>query len=710
MPAEAVRSYRDSRRRLLIDMQIPDGDPRFLRDFDAGAVIAQVRDARADAVMLYFQSHTGLCNWPTRTGRRHAAFRDRDVMAELLAAAQRHALPVCAYYSVSFNNAAWQDHPDWRLAPSKPAMIAGGLLQRERYGLCCLNHPDYRAFVRAQIAEMLEGYVVDAIFFDMVWWMSICLCPVCRDRYRRETGRDIPMTIDWLDPRWCEFQAARERWLVEFAVELRDTARRVRPGITVYHNFAVALGNWTRGLSFESAVAHDFLGGDFYGGHDEQYVVSRLMRNLSRRQPVEFMTTITANLAEHERLKSFELLRTQALAAASCGAAFLGILPVDPDGRLNDAALARIGRVFEETARFDADSGGTAIEQVAVYFSSESRMSFTDDGLPLERAPVDQPLDYPHLRAVQGACRVLQQAHLPFGVITRRQVGELARYRVLVLPNVLRMDAAEIDAIRAYVRGGGRVYASRLTSWTSTGGQRHADLQLGDLFGCQVEGIEPGRNVYLQPRDAGCAAAIAPERALSHWLDARQATGALRLAAQPSATVLASLTLPYGHPATGSVEGRDWSSIHSFPPWERTDRPMILEQDFGSGRAIYSAADLESGSTESHDALFLHLLRRLLGDDVATSCDAPPAVSMSVFEQPERQRWIVSFLHAPRDLPQQSPLPFRFQLRRDDGRRFVRLSRLPEGAPACFETTPTGALLATVDALQPFAMYAADYV
>lgn len=702
-------SYRRSRRRLLVDMQIPDWDPALLRRFDPAAAIAACKAAGASATMLYFQSHTGLCNWPTSTGRQHGAFVGRDVMAELLAEARGNDLGVCAYYSMNFNNWAWETFPEWRLVPAVPSMIGGGLLQRERYGICCFNSRGYRTFARAQATEILERYDVDAFFYDMVWWMSVCICAHCAERFHAECGERLPEKIDWMDPLWCRFQAARERWLVELACELRDTARAARPGINVYHNFAVGLANWTRALPFESTRGHDFLGGDFYGGRDEQLVVSRLMLNLSQSRPVEFMTTVTANLAEHERLKDGELLTSQGLAAMACGAAFLVILGIDPEGEHNASAVARIATAFARCAPYEPHVGGEPIEEIAVYFSGASKMSFLDNGLPLAQAPVNQATDYPHLHAVQGACRILQQAHLPFGIVTRRQLADLSRYPVIILPNVLRMDEEEVDAFRAYVHAGGRLYASRYTSLTSTAGRRAPDFMLADVLGCHFESIENGRNLYLRPAGEREADMLAGERMLSHWIDARHRTGAVRLRRESAAKPLFHLSVPYGYPSLGTVGGKDWSSIHSFPPWEHMDLPTVVTHEFGGGRAIYSAADLESGGTTSHDTMFLALVRSLLDRPPAFEADAHPAVWMTAFDQPDRSRWVITFLNPKREGPLVPVPPFSVRCCAPTGRRFVALRRLPEGAALECLIGPTGTLEARVTDLAEFAMFEATY-
>lgn len=707
--ARVAGDYLSRYRRLLIDTHIPDWDERFLEHFDPQETVRQAAAAGATALMVYFQSHTGLCHWATASGRQHRALVGRDVLAEMLAAAGRAGLPVCAYYSVNFNNWAHQTHPDWRMRPAAgDVIIGGGLLPGERYGICCYNNRDYAAFVATQAREILGRYRVDAFFFDMVFWMTVCLCDACRSRYRAEAGREFPTTVDWLDPAWCDFQDARERWLTAQARELGEVVRSVDASISVYHNFAVAAGNWVRGFPFASAAAHSFLGGDFYGGVGEQLLVSKLMINLSERRPVEFMTTVSHSLADHEWLKPQAAIDTLAASTTACHAAFLAILSVDPDGRLNAGALERVRRTFALTAPYEPHLGGQAIEEVAVYFSDCSKMSFDENGTAVAVAATGSSIDYPHLHALTGACRILQQAHIPFGVITRRQLDDLGRFRVLVLPNLLRMTPAEVEAVRTYVRNGGRVYASRYTSLTLTDGSRSEDFRLADVFGCHYDGMETGRIIYLSPSAGPLAEALGAERALSHWIDKRDRRGAIRLSPRFEGQAHATLTLPYGYPSSGSISGNDWASIHCFPPWEHTATPTVVQHAFGTGQCIYSAADIEAGQSVSHDRLFASLISLLAGGRSCFQCDAHPNIHVTIVEQAEKRRLVLTFVDLAGSDPPMPTRGFQFTIRPPAGQAFSCLRRLPGNRRIKAQIGTDGSLTAKVPAFETVAMYAAE--
>lgn len=703
--------HRASYRHALIDMHIPDWDPGFMAKYDPTEIADCVEAANVGAVMMYFQSHIGLCYWPTTSGKQHGAFIGRDPTAEALAEFHGRGIPVCGYYSVNFNNWAYLEHPEWRLSPAVDTPLGGGVLPAERYGLCCLNNPGYRKFVHEQSDEIISRYDLDAMFFDMVWWQSICLCNHCRDRYRAESGREFPEKIDWFSPEWCAFQAARERWLTAFAHELRDNVRKIKPEITVYHNFATAMMNWMKAVPFASAAAHDFLGGDFYGGREEQLVVSRLMLNLSESKPIEFMTTVAANLAEHERLQSVEELEIHTLAATACAASFLMIAAINPNGSPQKEAFRRIGEVYRHTQKYEAYLGGEPMEDVAVYFSSNSKMNFHENGSSLVGASAAGAVKYPHFEAVRGACSKLQAAHIPFGVITRRQLASLGDYKVVILPNILRMDEEEAEAFRAYVRNGGKLYASRETSLTETAGVRRADFMLNDVFGCSFDLVEAGRVIYLKPLDKGIQAAMECDLLLSHWRSADECTGAVRLKSSlgASAVVLASLNLPYGYPHGGAVGDHHWASIHSSPPWSDVDAPTIVENSFGNGRVIYAAADIETVSTEESGRLFTHLVRSLLGEEATFESRAHPAIWMTGFDQADRRRYVISFLNYQAQFPTIPIAETPFRLRAPQGRKFINLFDPTSGENIEFLQEADGALQACIRNLEIFRMVAAEY-
>jgi len=672
---------------MLLDMHIGDWHPGFLAHYDPSAMADLYAHASVNAVMFYTQSHVGLCYWPTRSGKMHAGLKGHDLIGLMLKELKARDISACGYYSLIYNNWAYREHPEWRILPA--ADISDGSFAGYRYGHCCPNNPGYVDFVMEQINELSESYEFDSLFFDMTFWPAICLCPHCRQRYRQETGEEIPETIDWFSPAWCRFQADRERWIDTFAGRITSRVKSLKPGMTVYHNFATAAFNWTLGLPLSSSINSDFLGADFYGDSLEQLISCKIMSNLSRNKPVEFMTSCCVNLRDHVTLKPPEILCRQVLASTIFSAASLLIDAVDPDGQANPALYEQIRDIYAQAAVFEPYLGGEPVEEIAVYFSDASKVNFTENGQDLAQAPMWRH-DYPHYAALRGACSHLQQAHLPFGVITRKQLETLGSYKLIILPDVLRMDQEEAQAFRHYVNQGGSLYASGNTSLTDINGVSHDDFMLADVFGCSYAGKEDGKIVYAKAANDKLRQVLQPQKYLN--ISSPSGIPVPRIRSKPGATVLASLTLPYAYPEDGDVNDLQWASIHSSPPWEDTDHPVMLYNSYGKGRAVYSASVVEQAEDAASARVFREVVHLLYHGNAVYVAEAPVSTWVNVSHQPDKNRFLIGFLHHHEEGSSACKERVELRLRPMPGRAYTRLLLLPEERPLPFTTDESGCL------------------
>lgn len=233
-------------RRLLVDTHVPDWD-HLLQDFDAADYVSTIAGAGFQSLMQYANSHVGLCLWRTKLGQMHAGMRGRDYFGEVTAECRKRNVHISAYYSVIFDDWAYQNHPDWRLAPEE----GSDRQMFSRTGTVCPNTP-YREHAFACLRELVGNYEIDGIFVDMTFWPGVCYCPYCTERFRKEAGAEPPRIVDWNDPLWRSFQAARERWLREFATAVTAAIKQTR-AIPVNHQYSTAFAWWNHGVSLSSA-------------------------------------------------------------------------------------------------------------------------------------------------------------------------------------------------------------------------------------------------------------------------------------------------------------------------------------------------------------------------------------------------------------------------------------------------------------------------
>ena len=713
MTTERVRYHRTFRRTLL-DMHVPDWDPEFLAQHEPEKLADIYAASNISGALFYCKSHMGLNYWPAPVGGIHPVAKDRDLVGEMLAALRARGIAPAAYHTVIFDNWAAEHHPEWAIVPATTLNGYDSHLFGPKYGTACANKPEYRAYEIEQITALLQRYDFDALWIDMVFWTGLCVCGDCRERFRSEAGEDIPLVVDWASPVWARFQAARERWLKEMTVELIDAAHKARPGIAVTHNLAPGTLGWFTAQKLRWGNYDTFVAGDLYGGRDEQLVISKVMLHLGQEQPAEFMTSRTLNLRNHTALKSEHMMLVEALGTTAHSCAFLFIDAIDARGTVNPGVYERIGRVFKETERYEPFLGGGQVEDVAVYYSDDSRIVPDDDGTPLADVSL-RPADMPHLQAVTGAATQLQYAHVPFGVITRNDIGDLDRYRAVVLPDVLRMDDDELDAFRSYVEGGGCIYASGRTSLLGTDGVLRADFGLSDVFGAHLDGIEDGSGIYLRSCTPALSEAIWPEKYFGYGFPARAldgyhkpGLGMPRLGTVHEGTALATLNVPYAYPSQGSREAHDFASIHASPPWEDLDNPVIVEHRFGQGRSIYSAVPIETDRTEAGLGIFAALVTDLLGGPPTLGSDAAPDVWLTAFDQPDHERLVISVLRYQTEA-RPAPFPVTFTYRLPTDRRCTAVRVAVTGAGLPFHVDDDGSVTVTVDAVDLFGMYLIEY-
>ena len=295
-----------------------------------------------------------------------------------------------------------------------------------------------------------------------------------------------------------------------------------------------------------------------------------------------------------------------------------------------------------------------------------------------------------------GVCQTCRSHHIPYGIICKKNLGDLSRYRVVALPNVLMMDEEEVEAIRNYVRNGGNVYASQYTSLVTKNGSRQEDFLLADVFGLSYEGETEENYTYIAPTEDFEEHFAGYSRKYPLGLGSSQ----LRVAAKSGARVLGTLTMPYTDPADPSR----YASIHSNPPGIATSDPAVVLHRFGKGKVLYVAGAIES--SELYADIVANFIR-MLGGDFCFEAQAPQSVEVTAFRQAENNRIVVNLVNFPKDLPSSPVDGIKMKLN-IGGREVKRVVLLPDGTAVDHESAG-GRVSFEVPRMETFAMLAVDF-
>ena len=663
-------------RRLLVDTHVPDGDDSLLASFDAADYVSTIASAGFQSLMQYANSHVGLSLWRTRLGQMHRNMKSRDYFGEVMEQSKQHGLHRVAYYSLVFDDWAYRTHPDWQvLSPdySPPE-------HRERTGAVCVNSP-YTEHALACIRELVGQYDFESIFFDMTFWPTICYCTHCVARYWKEQDAEPPRIVDWKDPSWRTFQRSRERWMREFTLSVTQAVKQTRP-IQVYHQFGTFFAPWQVAVSLEQNDASDFAAGDFYGGAAQFSIVCKAYQSLTRERPFEFMTSRTLNLNDFETTKPFEQLALESMIPMIHSSACLLIDAIKPAGTLNHRAYQYLSQINALHDPFEPFLGGEMLADVAIYFDKHSVYDPDANGMTAAEATRNMwGGKLPHREAAVGAARCLRESHIPFGVVTNVSLNQLSAYRAVILPSVLEMTREQADIFRQFVRNGGILYASGVSSM---GVPENGDegFLLSDVLGVKYLGRTGKGMTYLSPTDSGIFDTIWPQENLG--FDGPM----IKAKAQSGTEVLATVTLPFVDPDAGTPLNTRFAQIWSDPPASHpgTD-PGIVINTFGKGKTVWIAAPLESRTDAVNARLFELLLKRVLLPPYKFEADTDPAVEVTLFHQKDQQRLLVGILNLQTQVPT-IPVAATIRVQVPSRHRARKVSLLPERQQIAF--SPAG--------------------
>lgn len=625
--------YERSTWRNLIDMHIPDWNPEFLSQFSPDAYADAMAAAQVDTSIVYAGNCLGMCFWPTKVGHMHGGLRGRDIVSETVQALRARGIRVVIYYNI-WNRWAHDVHPSWRMVTADGrSTVENADGSPSRFGQCCMNSEGYRAFVAAQVKDLSSRYDAEGLWIDMIGFFgTVCCCGSCRDRYLRETGRDLPKAIDWDDPEWVRFVRHREAWFHDFADMVKKAAHAENPNLTLAFQSTSWLLGWGGAATQAFLNQSDYLAGDFYGSPIQYSAICKCLNNLSRGRPIEFMTSRCYDLAYHTATKPDEELLSSALGAFAHHAAFVFIDAIDPVGTIDRSFYERMGRLHERLAPYERQVSPAArmVADVAFYANTASAYD------PKQRGPLrGARTSYPVVGEMQNIARTMASHHIAYDFIGEPQLSALSRYPVVVLAGAHALSDREVEALRGYVRGGGHLLATGEAGLHDPDGNRLADFPLADVLGVHFQGVTEEDLSYMAPTEAGKAHFAVNDRAYPLALG----TGQMLVAAEPDAAVLATVTLPWSK----STEIYRFGSAISNPPATPTDRPAVTVRDFGAGRAMYVASALERETLKPQRDAFASLVRRLI-DAPAVAAEAPDWLELILFRDEPHSRYTLSAL------------------------------------------------------------------
>lgn len=502
-----------------------------------------------------------------------------------------------------------------------------------------LNTP-YGQYAIECLAELMQDLGVDGYSFDGCYHHFINFSPYERDAYRTDTGRELPPQIDLAsdDYRvyllWADEQL--ERWYRDLGTRLRE----VNPESAIY-TWTTNAGRYGHFLTSPRVMSARMnrlihcpvqewwldevnLGATVVPYFGAAYVRAVAGGKVGASEPY---------LMSHGNPYSTDSFPPHELTVRCLGAMTNGsFTPLAQMAGKNAtlATLSEIAKRKEWFVRLDQ-------EPWAALLVSESTRQFYAYGDVVDR----------WLAHALGVYRVGMEEHLPITLITEQDLTaeNLARYRVLVLPNVACLADSHCELIRSYVQAGGGLVATCETSLCDELGHTRDDFALADLFGAHYQ-VRVSSVVAEREIDANFRIAIDDQ----YWAQ-RSNAGAFRFsdysdsifATDPKLQHLVpNLQATYKGPMirTTNFESPMKPALLYFPEGSRDAFACAATGEQGSGRVVYFSAGVDAAlfnyAFPYQRVMLAQALRWAAGENYSIQVKAPMCVQSTFWKQGTR--------------------------------------------------------------------------
>lgn len=457
-------------RQVHLDFHTSEHVPDVGARFDPAAFAQRLKDGNVESVVLFAKCHHGWSYYDTKVGARHPTL-GFDLLRAQVDACQAAGIKTVIYVSVGWDERSARDHVDWRqVAPdgSFRCLLGGHLDAAWKY--ICLGTP-YLDYLTAQIDEVVRAFPeADGLWLDIIK-QEPCCCVHCQ-------AGATAAGLDWTSE--ADRDIYRKTVLQTYLDRSVQAALEVRPDLPVFHNTSmVPRGDRHFFDSFSHIEIESLPTGGW--GYDHLPMAAKYAGTL----PYDRLG-VTARFhivwGELGAWKHPDALRYEVCAMLTHGTKVCIGDHLDPTGVLDGTSYRMIGDVFAEVeAKRPWCEGSVNVADVALL----SAVSIRSPG-SINRADRHAPED-------EGALRILNEGHVLFDVIDGD--ANFAAYRVLVLPDRVKIAPTLKDKLTAYLAQGGKLLLSAESGLAADGSGFALPV------GADLLGPSPFNPTFIAPRD-----------------------------------------------------------------------------------------------------------------------------------------------------------------------------------------------------------------
>jgi len=419
------------------------------------------------SITVFSKCHHGFAYHPSGANEMHPGLKF-DLLKQMIEAAHEIGVKTPIYISAGLDEKMARRHPEWLIRDKEDNTNWASDFMTPGYHQFCFNSP-YLKYLIKQIEEVVLNYNGDGIFLDIVG-VRTCYCQNCIASIRKE-GKD-PRDKKAMEDLW-------ERTYANYTRIVEETVHKIRPGLRIFHNGGHIrrgrrdLASMNTHLEIESLPTGGW-------GYDHFPLSARYVQGLG----MEFLGMTGKFHTSWGEFGGFKhpnaLIYETALSIANGAKCSIGD-QLHPEGLMDEATYQLIGAAYSEVEKKEkwcndvksiADIALLSLDAVGTYGDGEGQMALTG-------------------KSDSGAARILLEGKFLFDVIDLEE--DFNKYKVVILPDGVRINEALKNILQAYINNGGKLLVTGESGLNEEGQEFAIDL------GAKWLGANSYRPDYFKP-------------------------------------------------------------------------------------------------------------------------------------------------------------------------------------------------------------------
>ena len=424
------------------------------RDADPQETKRLINLSRPDVIQIHAKGNPGWTTYPTEIGFTPPKLA-RDVMAIWRDISRSEGYHFSAYFNIGRDGEIMKRRPEWNRVRAN-----GKLYERA----LCYHSGVAEEYLLPMVREIINNYHPDGFWFDgSAFTVSVCYCPKCRERFKREYDLEAPE--DPKSPGWDQYKEMQRQIYREFVHKTAAMIHDIDPKCLVTFNWAYSLRMTEKP---DEGIA--YLTGDIRNGVDALSGEAHWYDSQSK--PFDLMTSVW--IRKNNRLGTKpqgQIEQEMAIIIANGGRFFVWDNPTQKSG------------LMAENMEFLGEVVAPFLRQRQKWCLNSERIpdiSLLNNSAAHYAVNNESPVCFSRgNNRIEGTCKALFKHHLNYEMIPDWRMQEQdIRSSVLLVEHPKMLAEETIHVLRDYVSSGGTVLM------TGMGLTRNPEIS--ELFGVKM--------------------------------------------------------------------------------------------------------------------------------------------------------------------------------------------------------------------------------